>query len=266
MGGNKVKNVLVTGSNGYLGRFLVARLKSEGYTVRGFDLKEPEGDSPLDSFVQGDITSTSDIQAAVEGQDAVIHLVSLVRGREAASLQVFIDIMVKGTWLLAEAAAKAGLVRFVNVSSIVAVGLPSSGNQRHKEGDQLQMGGADNYYQMCKWIGEEVCRLYKRSGLLDIVNIRPGVIAGDGLNAGPSAPDAHVPHWFNYVDPGDVAQAAASALRSDSLEQTEYFIMADHPEAAYDISAAKRDLGYRPLTNWSEIRSPKSESGEGMHS
>ena len=51
-----VKKALVLGAGGFIGSHMVKRLKSEGYWVRGVDLKYPEfSDTEADEFVQGDL-------------------------------------------------------------------------------------------------------------------------------------------------------------------------------------------------------------------
>ncbi len=50
------KNALVCGAGGFIGSHLVSRLKSEGYWIRGVDLKRPEYSSTLaDEFVIADL-------------------------------------------------------------------------------------------------------------------------------------------------------------------------------------------------------------------
>src|SRR5450631_359141 len=50
------KRALVCGAGGFIGSHLVRRLKSEGYWVRGVDIKNPEfSRSEADSFVLGDL-------------------------------------------------------------------------------------------------------------------------------------------------------------------------------------------------------------------
>ena len=52
----KKKTALVLGAGGFIGSHMVKRLRSEGYWVRGVDLKYPEFSmSAADDFVQGDL-------------------------------------------------------------------------------------------------------------------------------------------------------------------------------------------------------------------
>ena len=53
---NKQKTVLVLGAGGFIGSHLVKRLKSEGFWVRGVDLKEPQfSKTAADEWVTGDL-------------------------------------------------------------------------------------------------------------------------------------------------------------------------------------------------------------------
>jgi nucleoside-diphosphate-sugar epimerase len=50
-----MKTALVLGAGGFIGNHLVTKLKSEGYWVRGVDLKLPEfSSSKADEFIIGD--------------------------------------------------------------------------------------------------------------------------------------------------------------------------------------------------------------------
>ena len=54
------KTALVLGAGGFIGSHMVKRLKSEGYWVRGVDLKRPEFSmTAADEFVQGDLRDRS---------------------------------------------------------------------------------------------------------------------------------------------------------------------------------------------------------------
>ena len=50
------KTALVLGAGGFIGSHMVKRLRSEGYWVRGVDLKYPEfSETEANEFVQGDL-------------------------------------------------------------------------------------------------------------------------------------------------------------------------------------------------------------------
>lgn len=64
-----MKKALVCGAGGFIGGHLVNRLKSEGYWVRGVDLKENEyGNNNSDEFIIGDLRKP-DVVAAVVTDD-----------------------------------------------------------------------------------------------------------------------------------------------------------------------------------------------------
>jgi nucleoside-diphosphate-sugar epimerase len=59
---------LVLGAGGFIGSHLVTRLKSEGYFVRGVDLKYPEfGTSDADEFVIGDLRDPVICRQVIDG-------------------------------------------------------------------------------------------------------------------------------------------------------------------------------------------------------
>lgn len=62
------KRVLVTGAGGFIGHHLVARLKNEGYWVRGADIKMPEYEaSAADEFAQVDLRKYDNCLLATRG-------------------------------------------------------------------------------------------------------------------------------------------------------------------------------------------------------
>src|SRR3990167_8707732 len=61
------KTALVCGAGGFIGSHLVKRLKSEGYFVRGVDLKYPEySKSAADEFIIADLRDRSKVEALVK--------------------------------------------------------------------------------------------------------------------------------------------------------------------------------------------------------
>lgn len=79
------ERVLVTGAAGYIGSALVRRLLQDGYFVRGFDNLNFGGESLVEvyahpgfEFLRGDVRSTADVAAAIQGVQAVVHLAAIV--------------------------------------------------------------------------------------------------------------------------------------------------------------------------------------------
>ena len=60
------KTALVLGAGGFIGSHMVKRLKSEGYWVRGVDLKRPEfSPTEADEFIQGDLRDVSFVRRCI---------------------------------------------------------------------------------------------------------------------------------------------------------------------------------------------------------
>jgi GDP-D-mannose 3', 5'-epimerase len=61
------KTALVLGAGGFIGSHMVKRLKTEGYWVRGVDLKYPEfSETAADEFIQGDLRDVELVSKCLE--------------------------------------------------------------------------------------------------------------------------------------------------------------------------------------------------------
>jgi nucleoside-diphosphate-sugar epimerase len=107
--------ILLTGSSGWLGRFLAPRLRRDGHEVIGLDVTPGP-----DTDVVGSVSDRAliDRTFAERGIEAVIHSGALHKPDIARyPRQAFIDVNVAGTLNLLEAAAAAGHDRFVFTST-----------------------------------------------------------------------------------------------------------------------------------------------------
>ena len=76
-----MKRTLVLGAGGFIGGHLVKQLKSEGYWVRGVDIKKHEyATSAADEFIQGDLRDPNVVQEVVGGIDEVYQLAADMGG------------------------------------------------------------------------------------------------------------------------------------------------------------------------------------------
>lgn len=112
--------ILVTGASGFVGRHVAAALRASGHVVRGL-VRRPETAAQLarrglEPWL-GDITDEAALRGAVEGVAAVVHTVAIIRERGA---QTFSAVNEQGTVRLLDAAARAGVPRFVHLSALGA--------------------------------------------------------------------------------------------------------------------------------------------------
>jgi dihydroflavonol-4-reductase len=168
--------ILVTGATGFLGRNLVPRLLEAGYPVRV--LARPASDTAFlvaagaDVALVDDITDAVGIKEAIAGCRYVIH--AAARFRMWGNLLDFWRTNVAGTATVLEAAAEAGVERFVHVSSIVVVGKPEAGRVI----DEMHPCHPQDAYQRTKLEGELLALAYWRERDLPVIVLRPGALFG----------------------------------------------------------------------------------------
>lgn len=118
--------VLVTGATGALGPCIVKVLDELGYRIRTLSIdKLSDGLFPRDVEVRiGDVTNVQDVRSAMDGIDAVIHLVALLHivNPPPEMLEKFERINVGGTATIVKAAIRAGIKRIVLFSTIAVYG------------------------------------------------------------------------------------------------------------------------------------------------
>ena len=119
-----MRNVLVTGANGFIGQALCKRMLADGYQVRGA-VRSAAQMTALPSGVEGalvgDIGSETDWSDALSGIEGIVHLaarVHIMRESAADPLAAYREVNVEGTKCLAIAAANAGVKRFVYISTV----------------------------------------------------------------------------------------------------------------------------------------------------
>jgi uncharacterized protein YbjT (DUF2867 family) len=109
--------ILVTGGSGFVGGHVVHELRGRDHPVRCL-VRDPRKASKLAAWgcelVQGDVTDPASLSAALQGVEAVVHLVAIRQGSE----RDFQRVMVDGTRGLLAQAKTAGVSRFVHVSAL----------------------------------------------------------------------------------------------------------------------------------------------------
>ena len=165
--------VLVTGASGFLGRAVAAELVGAGHEVRALQRRPSEVAGVTD--VLGSITDPLLLARAVEGVEGVVHLAAKVS--LAGDPREFHTVNVGGTRLLVDAAERAGVSRFVQVSSpsVAHAGAALSG----VGAQPADPDGARGDYARTKAEGE-LLALARDSAAMRVVAVRPHLVWGPG--------------------------------------------------------------------------------------
>lgn len=282
---------LVTGGAGFLGRHLCLRLADLGVKVHATSRQERADDPELarSAWHRLDLSDGEAVSRLVGRlrPDMVVHLSSLVTGRRERSLVLAaFDANLRSTVHLLDAAATAGVARFVQLGSMEEPSL---------DGPPAPPASP---YQAAKVAATSYCRMYAELYGLDVVIARVFMVYGAGRQDGRKL----IPHvirsllanapprlssgcrrvdWI-YVDdvinglvrllPAsgvagrvvDIGSGRMVAVR-DVVEQIYRRLGHDEPppfgtlpdrpgepEAAADLRATKALLGWRPAVNLEE--------------
>ena len=160
--------VLVTGSSGQLGSY-VCELMAGTHAVSGLDLRASPYPSTERLTVQGDIRDAAAVSRAVADIDAVVHCaaqVSVERSIEDPATDAQTNVL--GTVNLLHAASRAGVKRFVYVSSAAVYGDP-----KRLPIDEGHPTDPMSNYGASKLAGEKFTLSYGHTTDMEVVVVRP---------------------------------------------------------------------------------------------
>jgi UDP-glucose 4-epimerase len=118
--------IALTGATGFIGRHLLRELPKHGYRIRVLLRRPAEVPPEASSAVVGDIAAPQNMAAALRGVDAVIHSAGLAHAMSGHPEDDYRAINTEATVGLARAAERAGIKRFVFMSSIRAQSGPTA--------------------------------------------------------------------------------------------------------------------------------------------
>lgn len=268
--------VLVTGANGFVGKWCVVELLRAGFAVRGSVRSESRAEAVRQavrsqvgeealrrlSFVRLDLLHDRGWMAAMRGLDAVAHVASQIVAEEPRDMDVVVAPAVEGTERVLRFAVAAGVMRVVMTSSIATVGYGHGqvdGERTYTEADFTDLDAMKFTWAYCvgKTLAERAAWAYARSEGVRLTTIHPGAILGPALDADASvslqmvsgllvgATPAMPSNGFSVVDVRDVAAMHVAALQDDASEGQRYLASASYlpfPKVAEILRGAYPEL------------------------
>jgi nucleoside-diphosphate-sugar epimerase len=173
----KTKKCLVTGASGLIGQRVSLGLLRENVRVRAF-VRSREKASLLEKsgaeIYTGDMTNADSVKKSVLGCEVVFHFAGVLN--EFKPWSYYYQVNVEGTRILAEAALKAGVQRFIHASTVYVYGM-KAGTGITEKSPHVRSGDP---YSDTKLEGHAIIyQLYKNQGLPSII-IQPSEVYGPG--------------------------------------------------------------------------------------
>lgn len=237
----------MTGSSGHLGEALMRVLGDGGDEVVGLDVLQ----SPFTSVV-GSVADRECVHRCVAGIDAIVHTATLHKPHVGSHRRSdFVDTNVTGTLNLLEAAAMAGVGRFVFTSTTSTFGralTPADGEPAAWITEEVRPVPR-NIYGTTKTAAEDLCELVWRDHGLPCLILRtsrffPESDDADDRRMAYGADNLKVNELlYRRVDLSDVVSAHLLALEhAPAIGFARYIVSATTPFTPEDRRSLREDL------------------------
>lgn len=167
--------ILVTGSNGFVGKNLIEEFVKAGYQVAAYVRQNSDCSFLEDlgvTIIRGGLTSDDEISHACQQVDAVIHLASAMKG----PWQEYEETTVKGTQRLLKYCLSSNIQKFIYISSISVYDLKQYTGQIITEDSPISTQDV-SFYEKSKIQAEEIVEQFIEKGLPAVI-LRPGIVYG----------------------------------------------------------------------------------------
>lgn len=174
--------ILITGSTGYIGSKLTAKLADQGHDIHILCRTTPtlpEFNKPNIKIFIGDITETASLKSALHHVSQVYHLAAYAR-LWAKDPSTFYKLNVEGLNNVLTASQAAGVSKIIYTSTAGVIG-PSKDKPMTENDPRIT--GFFNLYESTKSESEKLALDYCRKGL-NITILNPSRIYGPGFDTG----------------------------------------------------------------------------------
>ena len=248
-------NILVTGSAGQIGRYVLRELSAAGHTVTGIDVTRP-GNAP-GRFLQADLTVAGEIYGALgkSGAEAVVHMGAWADAGKVVDTRTYGD-NVSGTFNVFQACADLGIKRIVSASSAQVYGFAGAAPV-YVPVDEDHPLRPVNCYALSKVAGEKAADYFVENHGLEILSfrfmgVREPERIGPEIEAMVADPRAGGWLLWTRTDARDAATACRLAVEADAVESGPYNITG--PRVV--LETATEDLVREYFGDRTEMRQP----------
>jgi nucleoside-diphosphate-sugar epimerase len=260
---------LVTGARGKVGAAVVHHLLRSCHDVTAVDILTPVYERAREvRYVQADMSDASHAAAVMPGHDAVIHAAAIPNPVRNPPHVIFHN-NVMATYNAIEAAERAGVARFVHVSSETVPGFSYPTRYFHADYAPIDEGhrvAPQDSYALSKSVGEALMDAAVARSDMTGVSVRPTWIQWEGnieRNVGPivraRGADKSASFW-SYVAVYDVADLLVLAATGNLTgHEVLYAAAADNANGL-----PLRDLIQRHFGNAVEMRVVPREDASGI--
>ncbi|RMG89108.1 MAG: NAD-dependent epimerase/dehydratase family protein [Chloroflexi bacterium] len=162
--------VFITGASGFVGKSLMQQYQTLGVETVGLDIRE----DIAQGVVSGDVTQPEEWQSHLVGCDLLIHTAAIVTNNVSHARAWQVNVL--GTRRVLEAAARAGVKRFVHLSSLAAMRFI----QEDRADETAPVMPTGNPYVDTKIASEHAVLAAHAAGEVACTIIRPADIYGPG--------------------------------------------------------------------------------------
>jgi nucleoside-diphosphate-sugar epimerase len=253
---NTMKQVVITGSAGLLGPYVVEHFAEQGYEVLSVDIKKPEKTPARHLTVN--LLNAGECYGALAGADAVVHLAAIPVAYSHPNEVTFQNNVVS-TYNILEAAAGLGIKKAVIASSESSYGICFSKKglkPQYVPMDEDHPQLPEDCYGLSKIVAEKTADMFNRRTGMQVVSMRIGnvITPAKYLNFPGFIHDPKKRRGilWSYIDARDIASACRLAVEKDGLGSAVMNLAAD--DTSMDIKSA--DLMRAEFPDVKDIRIP----------
>ena len=218
-----MSRILITGATGFIGRAVTAALRRDGHILSGTTRQADLGQGPdgIPLYRIPGLGPDTDFSQVVAGAEVVVHLAARVHVMKESASKALIAhraANTEGTRRLAEAAAEAGVRRFILMSTVKVMGEET----RSAPFTENDTPAPEDAYGISKLEAEQALAGIAAETGMELVALRPPLVYGPNVKGnflsllklcsrGLPLPLASINNARSFVSVGNLASAVAVA-------------------------------------------------------